>query len=59
MDHPRKLFFALCRRRHRLQTERRIAWADGADAAYDRLSRRCHALTWAILDLELAERGIE
>jgi len=56
MNHSKKLFAALCRRLHRLQEERKEAWRQGHGQLEDRLARRCLALTWAILDLELPDR---
>ena len=50
-----RVFFALSRRLHRLQDERRAAWAARNDAAVDKLIRRCFALTGAIFNLQLPE----
>ena len=50
-----RLFYALSRRLHRLQDERRAAWAARDDALEDRLSRRCFVLVGTILQIELPE----
>ena len=55
MSDSKKLFFALCRRLHRLQVERDEAWLDGDEARERRLSRRCKVLTWEILNIELSD----